>query len=64
MKIEASYKITKSFLLRVCDRDRKLMSQNFMGAEITILPLQLSGSGELQVWGAFMKPAWPYSAPL
>ena len=40
------------------------MSQNFMGAEITILPLQLSGFGELQVWGVFMKPAWPYSAPL
>lgn len=61
MKIEASYnrKISSQSVSL-----RKFMSQNFMDTEITILPLQLSGFGELQVWGVFMKPAWPYSAPL
>ena len=30
MRIEASYKTTERFLLRVCDWDRKFMIQNFM----------------------------------
>lgn len=39
MKIETSYKTTERFIPRVRLWGRKFISQNFMGTEITILPL-------------------------